>query len=257
MVAAITSIHESNLHGQALLEEVVQLFTDLLVASGATMPMIRIAIQKSVESNATESGSTRFTVLGSLLRDCMEVMCTWRRDVEFTDAHGAPKALQVFSDSACFESLCKRAQCRQPASEILRALVEFGAVTVNEDGRIQSNTPTFILGHANMGGRLATDALLKHLEGFLRCVHRNVRSVSGDGKPRFERACTVTVARELEPIFDQLVRRRGQEFIDSIDEWLERNAQVDSPTDQYVELGAGTYFVDFGEKQSRNRTGPI
>jgi hypothetical protein len=253
MVAAISSIHESNEHGQALLEHVVQLFTDLLVASGATNPMIRVAMQKSVERDAIESGSTKFTVLGSLLRDCMEVMCAWRRDIEFTDADGAPLALQLASNSACFENLCKRAKCRQPASEILRALVEFGAVTIDADERIRSKTPTFLLGHASMGGTLATDALLKHLEGFLRCVHRNLRSVSGDGTPRFERACTVTVAAELEPIFDQLVRRRGQEFIDSIDEWLERNAKLDSPRGHYVELGAGAYFVNFGQRLGRNR----
>jgi len=251
MVVATTSIHESNESGQALLEEVVQLFTDLLIASGASVPMIQIAMQKSVERGSTNAESTAFTVLGSLLRDCMEVMCAWRRDVEFTDSDGAPMALRLTSSDTSFEELCKRARCRKSASEILRALTEFGAVTVDENGNIQSNTPTFLLGHASMGGKLATDALLKHIEGFLRCVHRNVRSVAGDGKAHFERACTVTIARELAPIFDQLVRRRGQEFIDSIDEWLERNARFDSPTRQYVELGAGAYFVDFGERQRR------
>lgn len=253
MVDPISSIHESDFHGQALLEEVVQLFADLLSASGATTSMIRVAFLKSVECNSKESSSTKFTVLGSMLRDCMEVMCVWRRDVEFTDSDGAPIALQVTASSQGFESLCKRAKCRHPESEILRALVEFGAVTVADDGSIRSETPTFILGHSNMGGRLATDALLKHLEGFLRCVHRNVRSVSGDGRPRFERACTVTVAKELEPIFDQLVRRRGQEFIDSIDEWLERNAKLESPAGNYVELGAGAYLVDFGQRHGRKQ----
>ena len=253
MAVAISSIHESDQHGQALLEEVVRLFTDLLVASGATLPMIRAAMQVSTEGSALESGSTTFTVLGSLLRDCMEVMCVWRRDVEFTDEYGRPRALPVFSDGSSFEGLCKRAQCRQPASEILRALVDFGAVIIDRDGSVQSKTPTFIFGNASKGGKLATDALLKHIEGFLRCVHRNVRTVSGDGRPRFERACTVTVAKELEPVFDQLVRRRGQDFIDSIDEWLERNAKLESPTGSYVELGAGAYFVDFGQHLGRAR----
>jgi hypothetical protein len=253
MVAAISSIHETNDHGQALLEEVVLLFAELLVASGAQRPMIRTAMLKSVESILNDYKTTKFTELGSLLRDCMEVMCTWRRDVNFTDGDGAPLPLQVASGEISFESLCIRAQCRHPASDVLHELVEFGAVTVGADGTIRSETPTFLLAHANLGGRLATDALLKHLEGFLRCVHRNVRSVSGVGKARFERACTVTVARELEPVFEVLVRRRGQEFIDSIDEWLERNARTESPSNQYIELGAGAYFVDFGQRQVRKR----
>lgn len=253
MVASISSIHETDNHGQALLDEVVQVFTDLLAASGATVPMIKMAMQSSVQRNSHEYDAEKFTVLGSLLRDCMEVMCTWRRDLEFTDEVGGPGALQMSSTSRSFESLCRKANCRQQATTILRALADFGAVSIGGDGFIRSETPTFILGRASSGGRLATDALLKHLEGFLQCVHRNVQSVSGEGKPRFERACTVTVAAEFEPVFDQLVRRRGQEFIDSIDEWLERHARFDSPTGRYVELGAGAYFVDFGERQGRKK----
>ena len=249
MATPISSIHESENSGQALLNEVVQHFADLLVASGATLPMIELAMQQSLANSSKEHGSTKFTVLGSLLRDCMEVMCLWRRDPEFTDSDGGARALEFSNDNRSFISLCHKASCRQQPAAILRALVDFGAVAIGSDNYIRSETPTFILGRANLGGCIATDALLKHLEGFLLCVHKNVRSVSGEGKPKFERACTVTVAAELEPIFDQLVRRRGQEFIDAIDEWLERHAREDSPTGTYAELGAGAYYVDFGRRQ--------
>jgi hypothetical protein len=253
MVATYTSIHESDSNGQALLNEVVQVVFDLLVASGATLQMIETAVNSSLQSSSYQSNSTKFTVLGSLLRDCMEVMCTWRRGTEFTDTHGEPMALQVSCNHPSFETLCEKADCRRPAAAVLRALLEFGAVTINNDGYIRSETPTFLLGRAISGGQLATDALLKHLQGFLQCVHRNVRSVSGEGKPRFERACTVTVAAEFEAVFEQLVRRRGQDFVDSLDEWLERHARFDSPTGRYVELGAGAYHIDFGERLSRNK----
>jgi hypothetical protein len=250
MVAVLSSIHESDYHRQLLLNDVVQLFTDLLAASGATMPMIEAAMQKAVCGYSASNISTNFTDLGALLRDCMEVMCRWRRDVEMVDIEGEPLALPMTSGSQSFESLCRKTNCRHPAIDVLSALRDFGAVSVNSNGLIQSETPTFLLGRSAFGGRLATDALLKHLKGFLDCVHRNVRSVSGAGRPKFERACTVTVARELEPIFDRLVRHRGQEFIDSIDEWLERNTKIESPTGRYLELGAGAYFVDFGERQA-------
>ena len=254
MVAAISSIHESESHGQSLLNEVVQLFSDLLIASGATIPMIKAAMTHSVESAVESSASTTFIDLGALLRDCMEVMCAWRRDIELVDSEGEPIPLSISFGNLSFESLCKKANCRNSHSEILKALLDFEAVTVCDDGRIRSQTPTFLLGRASSGGRLATDGLLKQLEGFLKSVHRNVSSMSGKGKSKFERACTVTVALELEPIFDRLVRNRGQEFIDSIDEWLERNTKVESPSGRYVELGAGAYYVDFGERLERKRT---
>jgi hypothetical protein len=248
MVAAVSSIYESDNDGQALLDEVVQLFTDLLNASGASMAMIRSAMDTALRCETQNVSPTIFTALGSLLRDCMEVMCTWRRDVELIGSDGEPIALTLESDKLSFESLCRKAHCRRPTREILGVLLEFGAVSKDANGLIRSETPTFILGRAVSGGRLATDGLLKHLEGFLLCVHRNVRSVAGKGTSRFERACTVTVALELEPIFAQLVRSRGQDFIDSIDEWLERNARFDSPSGRYVELGAGAYCINHGER---------
>jgi hypothetical protein len=215
--------------------------------------MIKVAMQSAVQTDSTNSLSTRFTDLGSILRDCMEVMCTWRREIDFVDANGQPSALRFEANKSSFTSLCISARCRQSSAEILNALLEFGAVSIGSDGMIRSETPTFILGKAISGGRLATDGLLKQLEGFLRCVHGNVRSVSGQGTSRFERACTVTVARELEPVFAQLVRQRGQEFIDSIDEWLERNTKYMSPSDNYVELGAGAYYIDHGARERRKR----
>ena len=251
VITTVTSIHESEDCGQALLNEVVQQFTDLLHASGASMQMINEAMASATSSKSESSTSTTFIDLGSTVRDCMEVMCTWRRDVEMVDCNGEPAALTAKSGETSFETLCKKARCRRTASEVLDALVEFGAVSVGADGLIRSETPTFILGRTASGGRLATDGLLKQLQGFLLCVHRNVLSVAGHGKPKFERACTVTVALELEPIFSQLVRSRGQEFIDSIDEWLERNQRVDSPSGRYLELGAGAYYIDHGERHGR------
>jgi len=253
MVAAISSIHESDDCGQTLLNEVVRLFADLLIASGATIPMISSAMTLSVESAVENKASTIFTDLGSLLRDCMEVMCTWRRDVELVGPDGEPKPLPMASDQQSFEALCRKASCRHAPDDLLKVLLEFGAVTQDSSGFVRSETPTFLVGRANSGGLIATDGLIKQLEGFLRCVHRNVCSVSGQGKPKFERACTVTVAIELEPIFDRLVRSRGQEFIDSIDEWLERNTRVESPSGRYLELGAGAYLVDLGERSGRKR----
>lgn len=253
MVAAIFSIHESDDHSQALLNEVVQRFTDLLIAGGATSPMIRYAINNSMDCAVEGSASTTFTDLGSLLRDCMEVMCVWRRDLELVGEDGEPLVLRQTGQRPSFETLCKKAGCRHSYVKILHALLEFGAVTQDEVGSIRSQTPTFLLGAAASGGRIATDGLIKQLEGFLQCVHRNVCSVSGSGKARFERACTVTVAAELEPVFDRLVRTRGQEFIDSIDEWLERNMKFESPSGSYVELGAGAYFIDLGHRGARKQ----
>jgi hypothetical protein len=257
VVTTISSIHESEDRGQVLLNEVMQLFTDLLHASGASMAMIKEAMACATRGETEGSSTTTFTDLGSVLRDCMEVMCTWRRDVDMVDDRGEPAVIILDSPGRSFATLCRKARCKRAPAEILKALVEFGAVSVDPDGSIRSETPTFILGRSASGGRLATDGLLKQLEGFLLCIHRNVLSVAGQGSAKFERACTVTVAHELEPVFTQLVRCRGQEFIDSIDEWLERNQKFDSPSGRYLELGAGAYYIDHGERRGRKAVVPV
>jgi hypothetical protein len=134
---------------------------------------------------------------------------------------------------------------------IMQTLLQFGAVSMDDDGRVVSRTPTFLAGNS-AAGLLAVDGVVHQLAGFLQVVHRNVCSVTGTGGTRFERACSVSVAVELEPIFDQLVRARGQEFIDSIDEWLERNARYVSPSGCYAEMGAGAYFINFGSSPARS-----
>lgn len=254
MAISITSIHESNDGGQALVNEVVQLFVGLLAAGGATNEMIKSALKGAIDTAAENERSTTFTELGSMLRDCMEVMCAWRRDIELVDGNGEPRALPLTHSNCSFESLCKKAGCRHSYTEVYEALLKFGAVVHDSYGNIHSQTPTFLIGASTSGGRIATDGLIKHLEGFLQCVHRNVCSFSGQGKAKFERACTVTVAVELEAVFDRLVRSRGQEFIDSIDEWLERHARLESPSGTYVELGAGAYFIHYGPRMKRERT---
>jgi hypothetical protein len=58
--------------------------------------------------------------------------------------------------------------------------------------------------------------------------------------------CTVPIAIELLPVFERTVKERGQEFIDGLDEWLERHRNLDSASGTYSEVGVGAYFVDLG-----------
>lgn len=238
-----------------LVEGVVRQFVDLLVAGGTSVDMIRAATTKALVNSVNASSITTFTELGSIQRDCMEVMCTWRRDIRFVDKHGDPLPLGQGDGDESFGALCRRAGCKNDVFAILKTLMEFGAISIDCNNKAIPETPTFLLGRAHGGGRLAVDGVLKQLEGFLQVVHRNVCSVSGERRPRFERACTVSVAVELEAIFDRLVRSRGQEFIDSVDEWLERNAKRESASGRYLELGAGVYFIDLGESEHRTQRG--
>lgn len=244
-------ITQDGVPAQTLVSSVMELFVDLLVASGAPIESIQRAAAEALSKSRQKQHSVCVSHLGSVLRDCMEIMCAWRRHPEFVDHAGEPAPLDQGDSEQSFLALCRKVRCKNEPANVLSVLVEFGAVVVDANGRIVSQTPTFITGNS-AGGRLAVDGVIHQLAGFLKVVHQNVCSVSGAKKPRFERACSVNVAVELEPIFDGLVRARGQEFIDSIDEWLERHAKYVSPTGCYIELGAGAYFINFEDSPARS-----
>jgi hypothetical protein len=154
-----------------------------------------------------------------------------------------PATLPVDGDGASFEALCKATGARSEARLILSTLQEFGAIEALANNRVKPLTPTFLLG--NGGADVAVDGLLKQVAAFLRVVDHNTSR--GDGVlPRFERMCTVAIPSELLPVFERTVRERGQEFIDGLDEWLERHRNVASSSETYAEVGAGAYFVDLG-----------
>ncbi|MGH9932580.1 MAG: hypothetical protein ACREA9_25535, partial [Pyrinomonadaceae bacterium] len=165
---------------QELVDDVVRQFVDLLVAGGSNVRAIRTATTKAIANSVEPTSAATFTELGEIQRDCMEVMCTWRREVKFTNEQGNPKPLQQGVGAESFAALCDRAGCKNDAASVFKTLLDFGAISIDGDDKVVPETPTFLLGRAHAGGRLAVDGVLKQLGGFLQVVHRNVCSVSGE-----------------------------------------------------------------------------
>ena len=228
-----------------LLSELFAPLARLLTSAGITGDEIKVALHKALENAQSQTVELTPVHLGAHQRDCMEVLCLWRRHPEFLDARGCSAAIPLHGQDGSFESLCRRAGVTTDASVVLETLKDFGAVELTTEGLALPMTATFLLG-ATSGG-VACDGMLKQLAGFVRVIEHNLLGTRAGRIPRFERACSVVVAVELLPIVQRLVRERGQEFIDTIDEWLERNSNVPSASNCFVEVGAGAYFVHLGK----------
>src|SRR5688572_11486945 len=98
--------------GQRPMNDVARWRMDIMAAGGATKPMIDQAVKVATSSPVQDCGSTVFTELGDLQRDCMEVMCTWRRDTSLLDSNGLPLPLSRDSGPNAFSELCTRAGCK-------------------------------------------------------------------------------------------------------------------------------------------------
>jgi len=237
-------------HSSASIKELAQELLGTLVSifrmCGLSGSELREVFQGAIDEIDTGSTTDAPIYLGGMQRECMEVMCAWRRDKTFLGPDALPASLPFAGGDRSFEALCVRANVETDPSELLKTLVDFGAIRQLEDGRFHAETPTFLLGEQKNGRKLAVDGVIKQLAGFCRTVEFNTKQALTGKRPRFERSCTVVVPVELLPVFERLVRERGQTYIDVLDEWLERHRGEASSSTTYIEIGAGAYFLDLG-----------
>ncbi len=239
------SLGSSPINGQdPLVDEVLEKFSTLLAVLGVSPDYALVRIMQSLSGAALSGPSQNSIDLGQVRRDCMEVLCVWRRDPVFQDETGLPRPLTATGTDVSFEYLCHVAGAKTNHQTILEVLQKFGAVTVDDQGAVTPNTPTFLVVSTDGDSLLARDGVLKQLVGFLGVLEHNVCSTATRTRPRFERSCSVRVAEELVPIFELFVAERGQQFVDSIDEWLERKRSVTCESGRLVEVGAGAYFLE-------------
>jgi len=229
-----------------LVPDVLRTLIAVLRMCGLSGAQLRAGVDEAIADTEGISTADGPALLGGRQRECMEVMCAWRRDKEFLGSDGLPADLPVDGPRQSFERLCRRAAVKTSPSDLLRTLIDFGAVRQLSSGCVQAATPTFLLGEPKIRHLVASDGVLKQLAGFAKTIEFNTRQAFEGGRPRFERACTVVVAAELLPVFERIVRERGQTFIDVLDEWLERHGGEASTSGSYVEIGAGAYFLHLG-----------
>lgn len=237
-------------HSSASINELAQALLGTLVSifrmCGLSGNELRDVFQGALGEIDTRSPTDAPIYLGGMQRECMEVMCAWRRDKAFLGPDALPASLPFAGGDRSFEALCVQAKVETDPGELLKTLIDFGAIRQLEDGRFHAETPTFLLGEQKNRRRLAVDGVIKQLAGFSRTVEFNTKQSLTGKRPRFERSCTVVVPVELVPVFERLVRERGQTFIDVLDEWLERHRGEVSASATYIEIGAGAYFLDLG-----------
>jgi hypothetical protein len=244
-----TPVEAPDPSSDALLGDLFRSLGRVLAATGVSVECIEQQFSELVGQAASTEVAVQVVHLGRAQRECMEVLCLWRRDPNFMDASGLPLALPLDGEDRSFAALCRLARVRTKPADLVEVLGRFGAIDFDSIGNIAPSTPTFILGSHVKQSVVAPDGVLKQLTGFVRVLEHNLIDVPQGERPRFERACSVRVAAELVPIFEQYLAERAQVFVDSVDEWLERQRVVPSKSGLTAEIGAGAYFLTIGEPE--------
>jgi len=174
------------------------------------------------------------------------VLSGWHRDPDFTDRHGEPRPLELAlgdsRDEIGFAALVRRYSGDIPANAILEELERVNAVERVAGNRLAVRHRAYVPEGSDpeslrMLGS-ATHDLLATLEYNL--------SRGDDVRPYFQRTVFNTrVDTRALPIFHRLVSSHGQQFLETLDDWLERHELGEDETESPVKrTGVGIYYFE-------------
>lgn len=172
---------------------------------------------------------------------CTDVVFCWRRDTNFLDGKGMPRSIPPAGPETSFERLVQVAAPGYTSDSVLRYLLALGAVRSLPDGMLELASESVLACTGQGTGVIAPRTVLSHIGGFLGSVEYNVCAKRDNSSGRFERACYAILPRPLLPVFQRLVEQRGQNFVDSVDEWLVRHRGMGN-SGETVQVGAGAYL---------------
>jgi hypothetical protein len=173
---------------------------------------------------------------------CCDLVLKWRRDYRYLDESGLPLILSITGAENSFQSLVRECAPNIDSGSMLQTLIDLGVVRVIGDTNIELIAESVVTCSGQDGARIASECVLEHICGFLGSVEFNVFDKPSRANGRFERACYARVPKELVPVLQQLIRARGQDFVDVIDEWLSRRTATHYESGDTMLVGAGAYL---------------
>ncbi|GAB3678370.1 DUF6502 family protein [Salinisphaera aquimarina] len=170
------------------------------------------------------------------------VLSGWHRDPDFTDAHGAPKALALDDETTGFTALVRRYSGDIPANAILEELERVMAVSRSAEDNIEVIQRAYV---PDAGDAESLRMLGSASHDLLATLEHNLSRPDG-AHPYFQRTVfnTRVDVRAL-PIFHRLVSQHGQQLLETLDDWLEHHEVAAQDKDKPVKrTGVGIYYFE-------------
>ena len=157
--------------------------------------------------------------IGKLLTD-------WHQNPEYLDDKGNPARIKLGGKGPSFRRLAQLKVPKIDVSYLLSELERLGAVTIDESKLISVNMRSFPVYEDK---RLAAQHTLNVLHGFIKTLHHNLGSSPSNSDQLFHRIAWNDDfdIREI-PALKVRVKRHGQSFLESFDDWLMRKALAKS-----------------------------
>jgi hypothetical protein len=159
-----------------------------------------------------------------------EMLTSWHQDPQYLDDLGNPTPIRLRGRRPSFHNLAHRAVPNLKESYLLSELERLGAVSVDQNNFAHVHMRSF---PAYEDKRLAIQHTLTSLDGFIRTLRHNLASAPSNSDQLFHRIarCSDFDIREI-PALKIRMKRHGQSFLESFDNWLMRNAAKPKKTNR-------------------------
>jgi hypothetical protein len=182
------------------------------------------------------------------------VLQAWSQDPQYLGPYGLPLEVPFEGSNLSFESLVQKYAGDVPARALLEELVRVNAAVEMEDGYVRMLNRTYVRAPLDPVGLERMGNVVNY---FMDTVDFNLQK-KRQGAGRFERyAMTVEgLNPEVFQRFDALIREKGQELLEVLDDWLgehETKGGHRLPADEAIKTGVGIFH--FIEKTPTPPTG--
>ena len=164
------------------------------------------------------------------------VLGAWYQDERFFDTLG-PRPLRI---DGGFAQLCRDYGGDVPDSTILKELESGGAVERCGKGRVLAKRRYYMPAPTNRAALARSAEVYRDLGETL--VYNLYRAP--DQPSRFEgRVSGLRVAKRHAPAFKEFIERRGQAFLEEVDQWLHDKESDTDDNEDTMRLGVGLYHL--------------
>ena len=170
------------------------------------------------------------------------VLSGWYQDEDFLNKNGKPRKLRSDSSRNQFEDLCSRYAIEIPPSTMLKELIRVGAVEETTDGELKVKLRYYMPTQLDPQWIMNAGSYLADLT---TTINHNLSVEEGSSTQFIGRATEPEIPVDLEPKFQQFVAEQGQQFLETIDDWLadHRVSIKENPDTETIRLGAGVFFI--------------
>lgn len=220
-------------------DEVIGALLDLFAELEIDAPSL-VSRVKAIDRTpvVTHRLSPHFAAIGELL-------ARWHQDPHYLDNLGNPLPLKIRGSKRSFENLARAAVPKIGKGRLLSELKRVGAITIDGDQSIHVRMRSLPVYEDK---RLAIEHTLTSLNSFIRTLRHNLDSDPSNADQLFHRiAWNADFDSKLIPALKIKVRRQGQNFLESFDNWMMRKSKTNSSRSKHrrkpSQISIGVYMA--------------